>query len=289
MADRVSVTVTDGVADVRLTRPDKINALDTAMFAAIVDAGESLKSDPSVRAVVLSGEGRGFCAGLDFSSFQAMAGGGGGQEAGVGSASEQPARERSGSSAERTEGRAITDVEGRITHLGQQAAYVWQELEVPVIAAVHGVALGGGAQIALGADIRIVAPDARISILEIRWGLVPDMTGTAMLVRLVGLDRAKELALTGRMVSGVEAAQIGLATSVSDTPLDDALALAREIAGKSPKAIRGIKRLLNAAPGRSFADQFADERKTIGALIGSKNQVEAVTAYFEKRDPVFED
>ena len=273
MADRVSVTVTDGVADVRLTRPDKINALDTAMFAAIVDAGESLKSDRSVRAVVLSGEGRGFCAGLDFSSFQAMAGGGGG---GGGGSSERPQRQ-------------ITDTEGRITHLGQQAAYVWQELEVPVIAAVHGVALGGGAQIALGADLRIVAPDARLSILEIRWGLVPDMTGTAMLVRLVGLDRAKELALTGRMVSGVEAAQIGLATQVSDTPLDDALALAREIAGKSPHAIRGIKRLLNEAPGRSFADQFADERTTIGALIGSKNQVEAVTAYFEKRAPDFKD
>ena len=286
MTDRVSVTVQDGVADVRLTRPDKINALDTAMFAAIVDTGESLKSDRSVRAVVLSGEGRGFCAGLDFSSFQAMAGGGGQQEAGVGSAGEQPARERSGSSADRT---ISSVVEGRITHLAQQAAFVWQELEVPVIAAVHGVALGGGAQIALGADIRIVAPDARLSILEIRWGLVPDMTGTAMLVRLVGLDRAKELALTGRMVDGEEAARIGLATRVSATPLDDALALAKEIAGKSPQAIRGIKRLLNEAPGRSFADQFADERKTIGALIGSKNQAEAVRAYFEKRDPVFED
>ena len=270
MSDRVSVTVQDGVADVRLTRPDKINALDTAMFAAIVDAGESLKSDRSVRAVVLSGEGRGFCAGLDFSSFQAMAGGGGG------GGDDRPQRQ-------------ITDVEGRITHLGQQAAYVWQELEVPVIAAVHGVALGGGAQIALGADIRIMAPDARLSILEIRWGLVPDMTGTAMLVRLVGLDKAKELALTGRMVEGEEAVRIGLATRISETPLDDALALAREIAGKSPLAIRGIKRLLNEAPGRSFADQFADERKTIGGLIGSRNQVEAVTAYFEKRDPVFED
>ena len=275
MADRVSVTVSDGVADVRLTRPDKINALDTAMFAAIVDAGESLKSDPSVRAVVLSGEGRGFCAGLDFSSFQAMAGGGGGQEAG-------------GQEAARPQ-RQITDTEGRITHLGQQAAYVWQELEVPVIAAVHGVALGGGAQIALGADIRIVAPDARISILEIRWGLIPDMTGTAMLPLLVGLDVAKELALTGRMVGGEEAVRLGLATRVSETPLDDALALAREIAGKSPHAVRGVKRLLNASPGRPVADQFADERKTIGALIGSKNQVEAVTAYFEKRDPVFTD
>ena len=277
MADRVSVTVTDGVADVRLTRPDKINALDTAMFAAIVDAGESLKSDRSVRAVVLSGEGRGFCAGLDFSSFQAMAGQSPVLTADAGADAPAPAV------------RSITDVEGRITHLGQQAAYVWQELEVPVIAAVHGVALGGGAQIALGADLRIVAPDARISILEIRWGLIPDMTGTAMLPLLVGLDVAKELALTGRMVSGEEAVRIGLATRLSDTPLDDALALAREIAGKSPHAIRGVKRLLNASPGRPVADQFADERTTIGSLIGSKNQVEAVTAYFEKRDPVFED
>jgi enoyl-CoA hydratase/carnithine racemase len=271
-ADRVSVNVSDGVADVRLTRPDKINALDPAMFAAIVDAGESLKADASVRAVVLSGEGRGFCAGLDFSSFQAMAGGPApGQATG-----ERPQRQ-------------ITDTEGRITHLGQQAAYVWQELDVPVIAALHGVALGGGAQIALGADIRIMAPDASISILEIRWGLVPDMTGTAMLVRLVGLDVAKELALTGRMVDGEEAVRIGLATRLSETPLDDALALAGEIAGKSPHAVRGVKRLLNASPGRALADQFADERSTIGALIGSRNQVEAVTAYFEKRAPVFDD
>lgn len=279
MSDRVSLSVSsDGVADVRLTRPDKINALDAAMFAAIVEAGESLKTDRSVRAVVLSGEGRGFCAGLDFSSFQAMAGG-------------QPPLPTAdaGAPAPPSAGRSIMDTAGRITHLGQQAAYVWQELEVPVIAAVHGVALGGGAQIALGADLRIVAPDARISILEIRWGLVPDMTGTAMLPLLVGLDVAKELALTGRMVSGEEAVRIGLATRVSDTPLDDALALASEIAGKSPQAVRGVKRLLNASPGRPVAEQFADERKTIGSLIGSRNQVEAVTASFEKREPVFED
>ena len=158
-----------------------------------------------------------------------------------------------------------------------------------MIAAVHGVALGGGCQIALGADIRIAAPDARFSILEIRWGLVPDMTGTAMLPLLVGLDVAKELTFTGRMVSGEEAVQIGLATKVSDTPLDDALAMAREIAGKSPTAVRGAKKLLNASPYRGVAEQFADERATIGSLIGSKNQVEAVMAYFEKRDPVFPD
>ncbi|HVT78927.1 MAG TPA: crotonase/enoyl-CoA hydratase family protein [Acidimicrobiales bacterium] len=270
---RVTVSIEDHVADVRFNRPDKINALDGEQFAAIVDAGEELKANPDVRAVVLSGNGRGFCAGLDFSSFQAMAGGGG------------EARQEASPRPQR----GIMDLEGRITHLGQQACYVWQEMPCPVIAAVHGVALGGGAQIALGADMRIVAPDAQISILEIRWGLIPDMTGTAMLPLLVGLDRAKELTFTGRMVSGTEAAQIGLATRVSESPLDDALALAREIASKSPTAVRGAKRLLNASPYRGVAEQFADERATIGSLIGSPNQVEAVMAYFEKRDPNFVD
>jgi enoyl-CoA hydratase/carnithine racemase len=272
MEQRVTVSIDRGVADVRLNRPDKINALDNAMFAAIVETGEALKADASVRAVVLSGEGRGFCAGLDFGSFQAMAGGGG---------DSAPREERPQ--------RAVSDMDGRITHLGQQAAYVWQELAVPVIAAVHGVALGGGCQIALGADIRIAAPDARFSILEIRWGLVPDMTGTAMLPLLVGLDVAKELTFTGRMVSGEEAAKIGLATRVSETPLEDALALAHDIAGKSPAGVRGAKRLLNASPYRGVAEQFKDERETIGSLIGGANQVEAVMAYFEKRDPVFQD
>jgi enoyl-CoA hydratase/carnithine racemase len=178
---------------------------------------------------------------------------------------------------------------GRITHLGQQAAYVWHEMPAPVIAAIHGVALGGGIQIALGADIRIIAPDARMSVLEIRWGLIPDMTGTMMLPRLVGLDVAKELTFTGRMVSGEEAVQIGLATKLSDHPHGDAMALAREIAAKSPQAVRGAKRLLNESGLRSVAEQFADERRTIGSLIGSPNQVEAVMAYFEKRDPVFTD
>jgi enoyl-CoA hydratase/carnithine racemase len=266
MADRVTVSVEGGVADVRLNRPDKINALDVAMFTGLVETGEALKGDASVRAVVLSGEGRGFCAGLDFGSFQAMAGDGGADEAPT---------------------RSIGDTEGRITHLGQQAAYVWQELEVPVIAAVHGVALGGGIQIALGADLRFVAPDARLSVLEIRWGLVPDMTGTVMLPRLVGLDVAKELTFTGRMVSGEEAGRIGLATRVTATPLDDALDLARELAAKSPAAVRGAKRLLNASGTRGLAEQLAAERQEIGRLIGSPDQVEAVTAYFEKREPVF--
>jgi enoyl-CoA hydratase/carnithine racemase len=271
MSDRVSIEVNNGIADVRLNRPDKLNALDQAMFQGIVDAGESLKGDPAVRVVVLSGEGRGFCAGLDFSSFQAMAG------------SEAPAPEPEG---DRSLG-AIGQTDGRITHLGQQAAWVWQELEVPVIAALHGAVLGGGLQIALGADLRYVAPDAKLSVLESRWGLIPDMTGTVILPMLVGRDVAKELTFTGRMVSGAEAVALGLATKVADDPRAAALELAADLVTKSPDALREGKRLLNLSGTRPLAEQLHDERVTMGSLIGSKNQVEATMAFFEKREPRF--
>jgi enoyl-CoA hydratase/carnithine racemase len=274
-SDRVTVSIEGGVADVRLNRPDKLNALDGRLVGALVDAGEALKGDRSVRAVVLSGEGRGFCSGLDFAAFQMMAGdapadGGGGDGGGAPN---------------------IMSTEGRITHLGQQAGWVWRELEVPVIAAISGPCLGGGLQIALGADIRLVAADAKLSVLEMRWGLIPDMIGTWVLPRLVGEDVAKELTFTGRMVSGEEAVRLGLATRVAADPLGEAKALAAEIAGKSPVAVRHAKRLLNLSvePGRTPAEQFLDERQTMGSLIGSPGNVEAVTAYFEKRDGVFPD
>jgi len=267
MSDRVSATISDGVADVRLNRPDKLNALDPAMFAAIVDAGESLKGERSLRAVVLSGEGRSFCAGLDFASFGALA----------------DADAQAG-------GTSVAEVaEGRITHLGQQAVWVWQELPVPVIAAVSGHALGGGCQIALGADIRIVHPQARLSVLEVRWGLVPDMCGTYLLRQLVGPDVAKELTWTGRMLSGTESMELGLTTRLSDDPHADAMELARELAAKSPDALRRSKELLSLSPGTPAVEAFALERAHIGALIGTANQVEAIAAYFEKRDPVFGD
>src|SRR5438067_10064483 len=177
----------------------------------------------------------------------------------------------------------------RITNAGQQAAYVWTEMPAPVIAAVHGPALGAGFQIALAADIRFIAPDAKMSMLEIRWGLVPDMTGTQMLPRLVGLDVAKELAFTGRMVSGEEAVELGLATRVADDPHAAAMELAREIAGKNPFAVKGVKALLNMAGQAPLAEAFKAEERTMASLIGSPNNVEAVTAYFEKRDPNFAD
>jgi enoyl-CoA hydratase/carnithine racemase len=297
MSDRVVYTLENGVADVRLNRPDKLNALDQAMFAALVEVGEELKANKAVRAVVLSGEGRGFCAGLDFGSFQQMAGGaaedsraGGAAEGNMaGGAAEG---NRAGGTGGEKRKPAPSDLGrrgGAITNSGQQAVYVWTEMPAPVIAAVHGPALGGGCQLALGADIRIVAPDAQLSVLEIRWGLSPDMTGTQMLPRLVGLDVAKELTFTGRMVSGEEAVQIGLATKVSDTPRDDALALATEIAGKNPQAVRGAKALINMAGLVSLEDGFKAEERTIGGLIGTPNQAEAVKAFFEKRPAVFED
>ncbi len=268
MPRSVKLSIDGGVADVRLDRPDKLNALDGHLVGGLVEVGAELAADPSVRAVVLSGEGRGFCAGLDLSAFQAMAGDTSGLDS-------DPAPN-------------IGGTDGRITHLGQQAAWTWRELPVPVIGAIHGPCLGGGLQIALGTDIRIVAPDAKLSVLEMRWGLIPDMTGTWVLPRLVGHDVALELTVTGRMVSGEEAVGIGLCTRLADDPRAAALELAHEIAGKSPVAVRHAKRLLALSmDGRPVAEQFLDERTTMGSLIGSPDNVEAVTAYFEKRDPVF--
>jgi enoyl-CoA hydratase/carnithine racemase len=269
VSDRVSCSIDDGVAHVRLTRPDKLNALDRPMVAAIVAAGEQVRTDRRVRAVVLSGEGRGFCAGLDLSSFRAMARAGQDPDGGAG---------------------GLLDVEpGQVATLAQRVAWVWQEVEVPVIAAVHGVALGGGLQLALGADIRIVTPDAKLAVLEVQWGLIPDMTGTQVLPALVGLDVAKELTFTGRTVDGIEAAAIGLATRVSPTALDDAVGLARTIAGRSPDAVAEAKRLLNLAGRVTPAAGFAEEARAQRALIGGGNQVEAVLASFEGRDPRFAD
>jgi enoyl-CoA hydratase/carnithine racemase len=160
---------------------------------------------------------------------------------------------------------------------------------VPVIAAIHGVAFGGGLQIALGADIRYATPDAQLSIMEIRWGLVPDMSGTQTLRHLVRLDVAKELTFTGRIVSGTEAEQLGLVTRVAAAPRDAALATARDIAVRSPDAIRSAKQLLNAADLVSLEEGLRLEEKLQRALLGSPNQMEAVMANVEKRPPAFRD
>jgi enoyl-CoA hydratase/carnithine racemase len=174
-------------------------------------------------------------------------------------------------------------------NMAQRIAWIWQEVQVPVIAAVHGVAFGGGLQIALGADLRYVAADAQLSVLEIKWGLIPDMSITQTLTRLVPLDIAKELTFTGRMISGTEAVDLGLATKVSQDPLADALETAKLIATKSPHAIRAAKTLLNEATTMSRADALKLETALQVSLLGSSNQMEAVQANMMKRDPAFKD
>lgn len=266
MSDGLIVTTEAGVAEVRLNRPERINALDESLFAALAEAGARLAGDRSVRAVVLSGEGRGFCAGLDTALFGRLAAGDPG---------------------------ATGLIKGPLSKLGanpvQHAVMVWRELPVPVIAAVHGVALGGGLQLALGADLRFVAADARLSVLEVKWGLIPDMGGMALLRTLVRDDVARELTWSGRMVLAEEAVAIGLATRVCADPRAEALQFAREVAARSPDAIRAGKRLLNFAHDSDEADVLAAEAREQTALIGAPNQREAIMAALEKREPKFRD
>lgn len=262
MSERVNLTIDNGVATVRLSRPDKRNGLDLPMFEGLIETGKQLSTDNSVRAIVIHGEGKAFCAGLDFQSF-------------LGSPDMSQ--------------RMFERGEGSPANVAQRVAWIWQEVPVPVIAAVHGAALGGGLQIALGADLRYVAPDAQLSVMEIRWGLIPDMSITQTLLRLVPVDLAKELTFTGRIISGTEAAELGLATKVCDDPLEEALSMAKLIATKSPHAIRAAKRLLTDAPTLSRPDALKLETALQVALLGSPNQMEAVQANMAKRDPSFAD
>ena len=271
MSDRIEWTRhPDGVVELQLARADKMNALDPAMFDALIEAGQALRGDTAVRAVVISGRGKAFCAGLDMASFERMQQGAGADVLGEGAAGADLVK--------RTHG---------IANAAQQVAMVWREVPVPVIAAVHGVAFGGGLQVALGADIRIVAPDTRLSVMEIKWGLVPDMAGMVLMRELARNDVVRELTFTGRIFSGEEALQIGFATRLSADPLAEALQMAHEIAGKSPDAIRAGKRLLNAAMAQSAAQLLMAESVEQKALIGSANQVEAVKANIERRAPRF--
>ncbi|MCC8939870.1 crotonase/enoyl-CoA hydratase family protein [Bradyrhizobium sp. Arg68] len=262
MDDRIRLSIANGVADVRLNRPDRLNALDPAMFVAIADAGAWLADNSGVRAVVLSGEGEAFCAGLDIERLVAT-----------------------------TEGEPILPFAdlGRRTHgianWAQHLVWLWRELPVPVIAAVHGAALGGGFQLSLGADIRYLAPDTRLGIVEAKWGLVPDMAGTQLMRHLAREDIVRELTYTARIFSADEALAYGFATKVVDDPREAALATARAIADRSPDAIRAAKRLLNLAAGCDVATGLAAETAEQAQLLGTPNHVEAVRANLERRPP----
>ena len=262
---RVRVGVDEqGVAEVAMVRADKMNALDPDMFRALIAAIAQVRGDARVRAVVLHGEGRAFCAGLDKSSLQGIA--------------TQDGAAGIGDLVPRTHG---------LANFWQQVAWGWRELPVPVIAAVQGVAFGGGLQIALGADVRIVHPEAKLSVMEVKWGLVPDMAGCVLLAELTRTDVARELTFTGRVVGGTEAVSLGLATRASNDPLADARAMARQIAASNPDAIRAAKRLMNTASPVDAARVLVAEAFEQQRLIGSANQREAVQAALENRAPVF--
>ena len=265
MNDRISISVNNHIADVRLNRADKMNALDPAMFQGIIAAGAQLADMTGVRAIVLSGEGRSFCAGLDMAS---MASGGASANSGMGSLTE------------RTHGNANTF---------QQVAMLWRKLPMPVIAAVHGVCFGGGLQIASGADIRVIAPDARLAVMEMKWGLIPDMGGYALWRGMVRADMLRELTYTNREFSGSEALTLGFATFVDENPHARAMAIASEIANRNPDAMREAKALFN-----EYADLDEDailmaESERQARVIRTPNQIEAVRAGMEKRVGVFKD
>lgn len=259
--DRVLVSVADHVAHVRLHRPDKRNGMDAAMFDALVAAGMRLHADPAVRAVVLSGDGKAFCAGLDWLAFL-----GGGQK---------------------DTARLLERGSDSPANLAQRACWIWAELPIPVIAAVHGAAFGGGLQLALAADLRLLGRDARLSVMEVRYGLIPDMTASQTLLRLVRPDVARELVFTGRIVEAEEAVRIGLGTRVCDDPLAEALALAGTIASHSPSAVRAGKQLCDRAPAMSTADALRFETELQLGLLGSEEQMEAAQAALGQRAAVF--
>ena len=263
MSDRVKVEIDAHVADVMLNRADKLNALDLKMFAALAEAADSIASNASVRAVVLHGAGGNFCAGIDLSVL-------GESDFDFGKALDTP-------------------IDPSPANFFQRAAYAWRELSVPVICALEGVVFGGGLQVALGADIRYASPDAKLSIMESKWGLIPDMAISTTLRGLIAPDHIKELAWTARVLDSSEAKSLGLVTAVTDDPLGASRKLAAECAARSPDAIRGIKALINEGWQLSDADSLALEARLQGAIIGGKNQLEAVNANLNKRKPDFSD
>ncbi|MFC1824977.1 crotonase/enoyl-CoA hydratase family protein [Thermodesulfobacteriota bacterium] len=265
MSEIVKITIKNHVAHVILNRPEKYNSVTPDMFQAIGEAARSLSSNKEVRAVVLSGEGKAFCAGIDFEFFKKMES----DTVGGDDLLERP--------------------DGNIANLAQYAAHGWKQLPVPVIAAVHGVAFGAGCQIALGADIRFASHDAKFSVMEMKWGLIPDMSASQTLRDLVRIDIAKQLLFTGKILGAEEAARLGLVTQLCEDPLAEAFTLADEIAGKNPHAVRASKKLLNETWHGEEKNGLVLETDLVMSLIGSPNQVEAIQANFENRKPRFED
>lgn len=261
---RLSVTYDNHIAHVRLTRADKMNAVDQEMIDAIIAAGNDVAASDA-RAVVLSGDGKAFCAGIDISAMGALAG---------------------GDPSERMMPRTHGD---GTTNQWQEVAMVWTRVGVPVIAALHGKVYGAGLQLALGADIRIAAPDTEMAVMEMKWGIVPDMGGMVLLPKLVRGDVLRLLTYTAQPVNVDQAERWGLVTTLADDPLAAAMDLARTIAGKSPSAIKAAKRLTAFAETNSADAVLLEESREQSELLGRPHQMEVIAAEFGKRAPVFKE
>lgn len=258
--NRVRLEVRDEVAYVTLARAEKYNGLDLDMLEGLVAAARSIRKDRSIRAVILSGEGKVFCAGLDF-----------------GSVMKQLTRML----------RAFAKFGLKHTNLFQEAAWAWRKLPVPVIAVTHGRCYGGGLQIALAADFRFTTPDCLFSVMEIKWGLIPDMTGSVSLRELLPMDVAKELAMSGREFDGNEALALNLVTGVAEEAMAAAETLAGQIKARSPDGVAAAKALFEQTWQAGEGAAFNIESKTQFKLLRGKNQREAMKANFEKRAPQF--
>jgi enoyl-CoA hydratase/carnithine racemase len=260
--ERVRIDIKDNVAEIRLCRSEKLNALDQRMFEAIVKSAAEIAVDETVRAIILSGEGKAFCAGIDLESLESLM-------------------------SEEGKGRMLARTHG-VANLYQQAAWAWRELPIPVIAVLQGVAFGGGLQIALGADMRFCEPKTKMSMMEVKWGIVPDMAGTILLRGLVREDVLRELVYTARIFEAAEAEQLGIVTKVCEDSYSTAMMIARSIARQSPRAVRAAKHLLNETQNSSSSEALLRESVKQFALLGGPDQREALLAYREKRDPTFQ-
>ena len=259
---RVTITYENHIAFVRLTRADKMNAVDQDMIDAIIAAGQEVAASDA-RVVVLSGEGKAFCAGIDITGLSAMIG-------------KDPAELL----MPRTHGEGTTNQ-------WQEVAMIWARLDIPVIAALHGAVYGAGMQLALGADIRIAAPDTKLAVMEMKWGIVPDMGGMVLLPRLVRDDVLRRLTYTAEAIDAAQAERWGLVTEVADDPLAAATALATTIAGKSPSAVKAAKQLISFAQMASVDDVLMAESRAQADLLGKPHQMEVIAAEFGKRPAVF--
>ncbi len=260
--DRVAITYQDHIAHVELTRSDKMNAVDQAMIDAIIAAGEEVASS-GARACVISGQGKGFCAGIDITGLSSFFG--------------QDPHELM---MPRTHGDGTTNQ-------WQEVSLVWTRTPMPVIAAIHGVCFGAGMQLALGADIRIASPDAKLAVMEMKWGIVPDMGGMVLMPRLLASDVMRRLTYTAAPISGEEALRVGLITELSEEPKTAAMALASEIASKSPSAIRAAKQLMGVAETAAAKEVLHAESEAQAGLFGGADQMEVIAATMQKRSPVF--